>query len=817
MREFAMNTHVIEQKHNRDSARKRREDLNDSADLDSHPMEIDEETYPDEDAIAQLPNPQLFALMEVDSDDVPVDGIPTAELPPRFIFVRHHPHANKTNEIIPIDAAPSATDDAGCTSAPGGTAASTDRPWAPFRTYADFKFASRRIKRRSPNAEIDEDLRDLRDGSLARESLVTFHNHRDLEKALVAARVGNVAFECKTLDIEFEGAHLGGTYSVDVEFRDPWSIMKQWVCDPTLAPVSTWFSQERYLCLNGKIEYTNPLYDEPYTGETWRSIDDDLPGDGHFPSCFLGLHVWLDKGLVSTKVKMHPILLRGCWINSATRNGSGNGGSALAGFVKMPDNIRQIDPRTLNTAARAEYDQLKRLIYRGVIKIIFASLQERSHRGEALRFGDGIVRVGHPGVLIESMDFEEVAAWLAIRNSRSLHPCPQHPGVLIESMDFEEVAAWLAIRNSRSLHPCPQCLVHHDDLHRLACSYAPRTSAGMAAALAEAPTSSKAQRNEFLKAYGLHDFEHFLWLFAHPCPYKAVGYDCLHYFDGGIWGRHMWLVIKDYLQTHGLATVFNAYKLRPLPSMAQFPRWRNLKHLSSPTTIDYSDGQTFLDILKILPRNSPLIKLVREMQKVRTMLGLWVATGSRNEYTTKCIAAYGKISEDVSEKHDKSLNFLKQHFLSHAIENFQRKGTSRNMNTRVGEGFQQEVAAQYKKTNGKNAEHQISVMDENEEALARIQMAVDDWHKTQEQDEQDPVLESSNANPSAHWQLGSADPRVTTVRMETTHQGKPLFRDFNLKLRHTALPLAIHRHAIFVTHDKPTERLVETFLWNNAD
>jgi hypothetical protein len=29
------------------------------------------------------------------------------------------------------------------------------------------------------------------------------------------------------------------------------------------------------------------------------------------------------------------------------------------------------------------------------------------------------------------------------------------------------------------------------------------------------------------------------------------------------------------------------------------------------------------------------------------------------------------------------------------------------MNTRVGEGFQQEVAAQYKKTNGKNAEHQV--------------------------------------------------------------------------------------------------------------
>lgn len=138
--------------------------------------------------------------------------------------------------------------------------------------------------------------------------------------------------------------------------------------------------------------------------------------------------------------------------------------------------MRQIDPRTLNTSAWAEYDRLKRLIYHGVCKIIMASLQDCSHRGEALRFGDGVIRVAHPGVLIESMD-------------------------------FEELAAWLAIRNSRSLHPCPQCLVHKDDLHRLSWSYPARTADGMSAALAQAPTSSKTQRNDFLKLYGLHDFE----------------------------------------------------------------------------------------------------------------------------------------------------------------------------------------------------------------------------------------------------------------------------------------------------------------------
>ncbi|KAJ6534560.1 hypothetical protein B0H10DRAFT_1935182 [Mycena sp. CBHHK59/15] len=574
-----------------------------------------------------------------------------------------------------------------------------------------------------------------------------------MEKALAAARVSNVAFKSRTLTIEFEGTHLGGTYNVDVEFRDPWTIVTQWVCDLTLAPVSTWFSQEKYLCLNGTIDFSNRLYDEPCTGETWGRVDDDLPGDGHYPSCFLGLHVWLDKGLVSTKVKMHPILLRGCWINSATRNGSGNGGSALVGFVKMPENMRQIDPRTLNTSARAEYDRLKRLIYHGVCKTIMASLQDRSHRGEALRFGDGVIRVAHPGVLIESMD-------------------------------FEELAAWLAIRNSRSLHPCPQCLVHKDDLHRLSRSYPARTADGMSAAFAQAPTSSKTQRNDFLKSYGLHDFEHLLWSFAHSDPYEATGYDCLHFFDGGIWGRHMWVLLKDHLQTTWLATKFNS-------NMDKFPRWRDLKHISSPTTIDYSDGQTFLDILKcalpclvqILPAKSCLIKLVRVMQRVRIMLGLEVTTTSRMELLRKWITEYEKVCQDVSEEYDKALDFLKQHFLSHTIQNFRGKGTSQNMNTRVGEGFQQEVAAQYKKTNGKNAEHQISMMDENEETMARMQMAVDEWSKSREEDEKDQVLGPSNIESPGHWQLGSADSRITTVRMEAANCSNPAFRDFNLKLR----------------------------------
>ncbi|KAJ6459762.1 hypothetical protein C8R47DRAFT_1226461 [Mycena vitilis] len=186
--------HVVEQKRRRDSSRDRRENHNcGTPELpDVSPME--------EDDIAQLPNQELFAMMDADIDNTVADAIPTVELPPRFIFVKHHPHANKTNEIIPLDAPTDTTP----VPAPGSATPASmpaGRPWAPFRTYADFKFASRRVKRRSPNAEIDEDLSDLRDGTLATDSNITFCTHRDMEKTLTAARFGNVPFQSKTLTI----------------------------------------------------------------------------------------------------------------------------------------------------------------------------------------------------------------------------------------------------------------------------------------------------------------------------------------------------------------------------------------------------------------------------------------------------------------------------------------------------------------------------------------------------------------------------------------------------------------------------------------
>jgi hypothetical protein len=109
------------------------------------------------------------------------------QLPMRFIYVKHHPHANKPDEIIPLDSdavpVPQATD-----LLPGNP---VDRSWAPFRCLAHSTFAYRCVSRRKSNQDIDEDLKHLH-GSWAENCHVTFRNHRNLEKSLDAAREGNV-------------------------------------------------------------------------------------------------------------------------------------------------------------------------------------------------------------------------------------------------------------------------------------------------------------------------------------------------------------------------------------------------------------------------------------------------------------------------------------------------------------------------------------------------------------------------------------------------------------------------------------------------
>jgi hypothetical protein len=147
----------------------------------------------------ELPSHQIYDMLSMDVDPRPDSpsstdersAIPTVSLPSDFIFVKHHPHANKPNEIIPIDGsspAPSFSKP----DARSDPTNSDDRPWAPFQSYADYKFTSRCVRRRTPNSEINEDLRDLHHHAFSSDCFVSFGSHRDMEKSLAAARASNI-------------------------------------------------------------------------------------------------------------------------------------------------------------------------------------------------------------------------------------------------------------------------------------------------------------------------------------------------------------------------------------------------------------------------------------------------------------------------------------------------------------------------------------------------------------------------------------------------------------------------------------------------
>ncbi|KAJ7062601.1 hypothetical protein C8F01DRAFT_1082248 [Mycena amicta] len=301
-----------------------------------------------------------------------------------------------------------------------------------------------------------------------------------------------------------------------------------------------------------------------------------------------------------------------------------------------------------------EDDAQKPTIYHAVCQVVMAlaSLEPRSHNGEVLRFGDGVTRTAHPGVLIESMDFEEMAAWLAI--------C-----------------------NSRSNHPCPKCLVHHSDPHKLFERSERRSPQEMLRVPREAAKLHPTQREDLLKGYGLHNFIPFLLSFDHSDPYAAACCDLLHYFD----------------RVNGAGTgTFGSY------SKSTFNR-RDSHHVL--TTIRLAMSRTAA-AAELMPRSHRTLD-------AETPHYAWLSVTTRPPNETRNMSTLARALQEVHEVCGKDFNFLVQHSLSHAIEDFMSKGTSRNMNTRVDKGFQQEIGLQ----------------DEREETMARVQMAIDDWRRSQ--------------------------------------------------------------------------------------
>ncbi|KAJ7899708.1 hypothetical protein B0H13DRAFT_2234203 [Mycena leptocephala] len=578
---------------------------------------------------------------------------------------------------------------------------SGQKPWFPFQTRADFEVADIVVK--SPlNPEFTNKLLNGVNhhwGTGA--SRVTIQNSNEMQRVLASARKHGVKFKSGSIFASYKGE----SREIKFEYRDPWDWITTLLDDVTLSSTAIYNSVKKYYC-EGSVEevYSERVIDEPNTADAWAEFESELPEPDPYPHCLLPLHFWLDEGLVTKRVTMHPMVMRPVFQPGQIRNASGNGGGVLIGYMTMV--LDPSDPSNRNAAQKLAFAKHKMEVYQKILSIIFSSLKSRSWSGEPIRCPDNLVRIFHPGILINSLDGKEAAYFNACRAALALYPS----AVVVKALKKQ----------------------------------------------------TKKDKERILQSYGLHGVEHFLWDFRFSDPYAAYGYDTLHSDDLGKWGGHL---------------------------MRRFPRWPNLKHFNQVTAVNFTDGQSFYDILKcvlpcivqLFPSNNSLVHCIRAYERYRIMVGMHCMPESRMQRLDAFIENYENWASRVSDEYGKDFDFFKQHACSHVVRDIQDKGTTNHGSTRPGEGFQQEAHEAYIRTNGKDAAHQMVRIDETQEAIARIRMKIDNYDKAQcESEEIEESLDETPVDPqdAAHWAFGAPVPGHLM-----NSRGSLPFGNFDFRLR----------------------------------
>ncbi|KIJ35457.1 hypothetical protein M422DRAFT_180706 [Sphaerobolus stellatus SS14] len=686
------------------------------------------------------------------------------------IEVIHHPHSgNMTSAIIPIDIS---SEDHPTTSRNSMRRKFNNyneaKPWAPFRKRADFEFARTAVTKAFDRETVETLIEGFR-GRWASKTEITFHNFADYQKSLEAARNFGIRFQSG------EVAHMfkGKLRVFKFEYRDPWQWLLDIVTDPMLSESIMWYPVEKYLHHNGRI---CRIYDELNTGSRWWNIQDSLPQEEGMPHCFLPLHLWLNKSNVAKTVKKHPIILRPGFLPSVIRNASGNGGGMLTGYMSIVGDPNETTETEDDSASSVELAEFKREIYHKIHNVIFRSIRRRSRSGEAVRCGDKITRI-------------------------------LHPGFLIHAVDGEEAYCLCGTRGVRANYPCPRCLVYKSLLDKLSIPLIMRTQDNMQDIYNKALILKRSAAEKTLKDAGLHLVKNAFWRIHNSDPYLAYSYDMLHAFDSGEWGKHQWPLLRDHI-------LDPSQKKHLASNMRLMPRWRSLRHFNAVTSIEFGDGNSYRDILKciipaltdILPHNSPVIHCFRLLAILRAIAGLRPISEEHIVYFEKSLPKYETLCTRLAMDYNKNYNYPKHHFLMHLPFDLRSKASTDNYTTRPGEGFQQEVQQAYEQTNFRDTERQMIKIDENQEAIARITMAVEHYDaskyvQSQEEDENDgeeappPVIEE------AHWKLGSPLRRISARDWEISEAGNPAFRRFESKLTNFLTE-------ILVEDDRPSQPLL---------
>ncbi|EMD38370.1 hypothetical protein CERSUDRAFT_113535, partial [Gelatoporia subvermispora B] len=702
------------------------------------------------------------------------------------VFVQYHPHSQTPSHVTPLEDF-TRTPVLHEIPRPYGT------PWAPFATRTDFEFADL-CRRCQIGSKATEELIQLIRGIAEDRGSFTLRSEADLASVWEAAARSRTAFENATITAKLRNVE----HSYEMYYRPIWEWVKDLVSDPTLAPHFNWDAQKLHI-FDGSSWVR--FRDEPWTADRWWELQSELPEGANM----VGIIFYADKTNLTTfgDQKGYPIVVRCANLPVHIRNSNGHGGGRVVGWLPIVDGDTSRDS--------FEEADFKRIIWHEASWKCLESLIGPAQFGEWMKAGDGVDR------------------WL-------------FPVIILVSSDYEEQCVIAGNRGTRCLKPCCVCHTLRDMLFHYQEHFVKRTHEESQQLYREAQALlSKTARNEYLKPFGLRFVNNVFWRIPHLNIYLALSFDRLHTNHLGIWKTHLWAELKQYILSMGVNAERTVNQ-----QCDSFPRWRNLKHITSITNVTFSDGSTYEDMSKIIlfvthniineddhPQGYALLKCIRSYLNLDLYLSFEVQTDTSIEAARAELRLFMQLLTDYVSmvptlESTKDWNFPKIYLLMHSIDDMLAKGATRNMNTKPNEQLHHILKSTYQNmTNFKNVATQILHHEHRNyvaEHIRAILKSCDEFDKaaTDAKHDAGPLL---RRNQFGNVTLGSQKRSITLGMLESERRTDRAFSGFRRKLtQYVTSYFALHNLPLppdgikLMVNTKITEfQLLKTYFTSTID
>ncbi|KAI0369554.1 hypothetical protein BV20DRAFT_1078292 [Pilatotrama ljubarskyi] len=691
---------------------------------------------------------------------------PPAQIQDDDFLTVPHPHSGKSPTIQHLE------DFTRVTPKPDPSSLS-HKPWEPaFQSLLDFEFADFVLEASLNEGEANKLLKLVRRIAESPADL-TFNTYKDIKNAWKVASHITPAYQTHHIQKQYGKEPEPRTYVFHYRPLFEWALSL--LRDPLLANKFAWDAIRHYK-FNGPGETWERFIDEPNTADSWWYIQicKSLPSFAA-PLCFI---VYADKTRLSSfgTQKGYPIMARLANLPAEIRNGTGYGGGQVVGFLPV---VRVEDE---NEKRKRPFATYKAVIWHEAFWVLLKAIAAYAKTGYKFRCGDGIERILFPIILMLVPDYEEQAVMSLIRGVNGLFPCPvcrvprdqqivlgiQPKFPLREHADGETI-----LRNSALSNAEKEAQMKQLGLRPL--------SAG----ILNIPDNS----------YSSSDSQNVFWKIPHCNVYRALSWDRLHAYHGGLFSDHLFDEYQAILDKLG-----GAHSTQVNKQSDAMPSWPSLNHFEAIAAIKFMDGRKYEDISKIVinasynvlteavsPRGYLLLKCIRRYVVLDIIAGLEVQTAATLRLYAGELVRFSTIVQMYSARYpDKNWNFPKAHTHQHLIDDIIMKGVTANYNAKLFEPMHGSLKEIYTDcTNFKHVEGQIAEIEHHKTVAQVIRAGVNALEDARQ------ALMDSQASPKPvkqdpfqfqHVHLGSKQAPVTLAQVTDSHQGDPDFSRFRFDL-----------------------------------